>query len=143
MTTDALVRSFRRAQARSAEEQRLLSGRGWLLVAAAAQFLSTLHPLHQYVGGVILHDSAHIQFVLAGLVGAMGLLGVILVALWWWARYAPFRASVAALSTYAVFHAGIALFMPDVVFDGIASKIIVLLGLILAAHTGWKRRRAS
>lgn len=138
-----IVQTLRRNQARSAAEQRLLSGRGWLLVAACVQLLAALHPLHQYIEGALLHDPAERTLGFACVTGGMVFMSLVLLALWWWSRYAPFRAALAALVAYVAVHAGIALLVPQIVLDGIASKIIVLLGLILAVRTGWLRHKAQ
>lgn len=137
----ALIRSLRESQVRSAEEQRLLSGRDWLLVAAFVQFLTTLYPIHRYFLSSSFPFLAEKTEHLPGLISGMLALVAVFVLLWWWARYAPFRASMAALLVYLLLHAAVALFIPQAVLDGIASKILVLAGLVLAVRTGWLRHR--
>lgn len=143
MIPAALLHSLRACQTRSAEEQRLLSGRGWLLIAGAAQVLTTLHPLNQYLLARTLNDHAPMFRQFPWLIGGMAGLGFAFLLLWWWAAYAPFRAALTALLLYLAFHTAVALAVPQVVLDSIASKILVLLGLLLAVRVGWMRHRAS
>jgi len=137
----AFFHSLRGSQARSASEQRLLSGRDWLLVCAFVQLLTVLYPIYCYMLSVTFGFLPEKTEHLPALIAALLVLVVVFVLLWWWARYAPFRAALTALLAYLVVHAGIALFIPQAVLDGIASKILVLLGLVLAVRTGWLRHR--
>lgn len=137
----AFLQSLRDCQARSAGEQRLLSGRDWLLVAAFVEFLTMLYPVHRYLLASVFGTGTENTAYLPCLIGGMAALIVVLMLLWWWARYAPFRAAVVALFVYLFLHGAIALFLPQMVLDGIASKILVLLGLVLAVRTGWLRHR--
>ncbi|MFH1496285.1 MAG: hypothetical protein ABII82_00530, partial [Verrucomicrobiota bacterium] len=117
------------------------SGRDWLLVCAFVQLLTATYPTYRYIVsatfGFISEKTEH----LPALIAALLVLVVVFVLLWWWARYAPFRAALTALLAYLAVHAAIALFIPQAVLDGIASKILVLLGLVLAVRTGWQRHR--
>ncbi|MFA6962022.1 MAG: hypothetical protein WC205_14805 [Opitutaceae bacterium] len=137
----AFFQSLRESQARSADEQRLLSGRDWLLVAALVQFLTVLYPIHRYILSVTFSFHTEKTEHLPALIAGMLALVVVFVLLWWWGRYAPYRATLAALLAFLVFHAAVALFTPQAVLDSIASKILVLAGLVLAVRTGWLRHR--
>ncbi len=135
--------SLRDSQARSAAEQRLLSGRGWLFAAGIVQLLTALNPLNQYLLARTLDDHNPVFRHYPLLIGGMAGLGITFFFLWWWAAFAPFRSTVIALILFVAFHAAVALGLPHVVLDSIASKILVLLGLVLAVHTGWLRHRAA
>ncbi|MFA6287786.1 MAG: hypothetical protein WC661_10425 [Opitutaceae bacterium] len=143
MTTPSprFLQSLRESQARSANEQILFSDRDWLLVAAFVQFLTALSPIHHYLMALRLSlppgFAAHAPWLIGGLLGLAGSL----MLLWWWALYAPYRAALTALLAYIAVHSAIALLQPQAVLDNIASKILVLTGLVLAVRTGWLRRR--
>src|SRR5690606_4315569 len=96
----AFFHSLRERQARSAGEQRLLSGRDWLLVCAFVQLLTATYPTYRYIVsatfGFISEKTEH----LPALIAALLVLVVVFVLLWWWARYAPFRAALTALLAY-------------------------------------------
>lgn len=143
MLPSALLQSLRECQARSAEEQRLLSGRGWLLAAGVVQLITALHPFNQYMLARTVGDRAPAFAYYPWLVGGMTGLGVAFLLLWRWGAYAPFRAALVALVLFVAFHAAVAVGIPQVVPDSLASKILVLIGLLFAVRTGWRRRRAS
>lgn len=140
-----LFDSLRRTQARMVREQRLLSGQAWLLVAALAQLAICIPPAAQYVETLLLGLGDHadrliwLRWVFTGRL----VIGLMLLALWRWAKYAPYRAAFVALAVYTGVHAAIALMYPQDVLDNISSKVIVLLGLVLAVHTGSRRRHAQ
>ncbi len=146
MTTSpnpAQLQTLRECQFRSAEEQRLLSGRGWLLVSALVQLISALHPISQYVMTTVTRATDRDPRPLLWLVVSMVATTVLFLGLWGWAKFAPFRAAVIALVAYVALHTGIALAAPHAVLDGIASKIFILIGLVMAVRTGYLRHRAQ
>ena len=140
----ATLRQLRESQSRSAREQQILSGRDWLFATAFVQFLTALYPLYRWLSDTML---VHASDARAGsdMRAALGMLSVtaVLLALWGWAKYAPFRAASVALAFYVLLQVGLAVYSPDHVLDGIASKIIVLLGLIMAVRTGYRRRHSG
>lgn len=141
MPHPSLFNSLREAQARSAREQRLLSGRVWLLAAAIAQFLTALHPANRYALALTVRDTSPDVARLPWVLGAQLLLSLVLLALWGWARHAPYRAAATALGIFVALHAASALIHPASMLDHIASNLLVLLGLVLAVHTGHLRRQ--
>ncbi|OAM89212.1 hypothetical protein OH491_12765 [Termitidicoccus mucosus] len=139
-------RVLRECQARSAREQQILSGRDWLFVSALVQFLTALYPLYLWVTELMLvhHDEtsappAHTQKIACGMLTV----SVILLLLWWWAKFAPFRAACAALVFYLMLQGLAAFYQPQHMLDGLASKILVLLGLLMAVRTGYRRRHSA
>ncbi|WP_043584238.1 hypothetical protein [Geminisphaera colitermitum] len=142
MNTDPW-RILRECQSRSAHEQQLLSGRDWLLVSAIVEYLTALFPLYlwtvdYFVSARVGTDPISDKMRLACC--AMLGVGTTFLVLSWWAKYAPFRASVIALLFYAGLQAWIMLTLPHHLMDGIASKIIIFLGLLMAVRTGYRRR---
>lgn len=145
MPTDGftLFDSLRVTQARMVREQRLLSGQGWLLIAALTQLAICIPPGARYVEALLLHDNApELLHWLRWTIAGRFAIGMVLLGLWRWARYAPYRAALIALVAYTCVHAAIALMHPQDVLDNIGSKVVVLLGLVMAVHTGASRRRA-
>ena len=140
----ALLRQLRESQSRSAREQQILSGRDWLFVTALVQFLTALYPLYRWMTDLTLRAADPARTATDTHV-ALGMLATtaILLLLWLWAKYAPFRAAITALAFYVLLQAGLAVYAPNHVLDGIASKVIVLLGLIMAVRTGYRRRHSG
>ena len=68
---------------------------------------------------------------------------VILLALWGWAKHAPFRAACVALGFYVTLQVYGATMYPNHALDNAASKVLVLLGLIMAVRTGYRRRHSG
>jgi len=140
----ALLRQLRESQSRSAREQQILSGRDWLFVSALVQFLTALYPLYRWFGDLTLrsvtpeHYATDVRVVILMLVTM-----AILLLLWLWAKYAPFRAAITALALYFLLQAGIAIYDPNHLLDGVASKLIILFGLIMAVRTGYRRRHSG
>ena len=135
---------LRECQSRSAREQQILSGRDWLFVAALVQFLTALYPIYRWatetfvfnVGGALWGEDMQV---------AAGMLAVaaILLALWGWAKHAPFRAASVALGFFVVLQVYVVTMHPAHSLDHIASRILVLLGLIMAVRTGHRRRHSG
>jgi len=140
----ALLRQLRESQSRSAREQQILSGRDWLFATALVQFLTALYPLFRWLTNITLRadDPARVT---TDMRVALVMLATtaILFLLWLWAKYAPFRAAITALAFYALLQAGLAIYDPNHVLDGIVSKVVVLLGLIMAVRTGYRRRHSG
>jgi len=140
----AILRQLRESQSRSAREQQILSGRDWLFVTALVEFLTALYPLYRWLTDVMMRTPDEARSGMDMRV-ALSMLAttVILLALWMWAKHAPFRAACVALAFYALQQAGIGIYDPNHLLDGIVSKVIVLLGLIMAVRTGYRRRHSG
>ncbi len=113
------------------------------MIAGIGQLLTALNPLNQYALAHVLDDTAPIFPYYPWLFGGMIGLGISFALLWWWAACAPFRAALTALVLYLVFYATVALGLPQLALDSITSKILVLIGLLLAVRAGWLRQRVS
>jgi len=139
-----LLRQLRECQSRSAREQQILSGRDWLFVTALVQFLTALHPLYRWLTDQMMLnvDEARVATDIHVVILMLST-AVILLLLWLWAKYAPFRAACVALAFYVLLQAGLSIYDPNHILDGIASKVIVLLGLIMAVRTGYRRRHSG
>jgi hypothetical protein len=141
MISPEVFHRLRAAQSRSAYEQRLLSGRDWLLVAFFVQLLAALHPLFAWINhtrlGAGLHEGLHPGINFAATLA----LAAALASLWLWARYAPFRATVAAVIVFVAVHGALGFADPGVLLSGAVVKSLVLLGLLQAANTGYLRHR--
>lgn len=138
------LRLLRECQSRSAREQQILSGRDWLFVTALVQFLTALYPAYRCSSDIFLMNKEDALYG-KDIHVAIGMLSVsaILLILWGWAKYAPFRAASVALAFYVLLQTYVAMTYPTHVLDGIASKILVLLGLIMAVRAGYRRRHSS
>ncbi len=138
------LRMLRECQSRSAREQQILSGRDWLFVTALVQFLTALYPVYRWITELFVVAGAYESYVrdMGMAIGMLTICAVLLV-LWWWGKYAPFRAACAALGFYVLLQVAVALFYPTHIFDGIASKVLVLFGLLMAVRTGYRRRHSG
>jgi hypothetical protein len=142
------IRILREAQERSAQEQELFSGRDWLFVTAFVQFLTALYPIYLWASLDLLgyRTGGSLDPVIPLLllrVAALVTLGIgfLFLILAWWAKYAPWRAAVAGLLFFVAFNVFIAVARPQYFMDGIASRVLVFLGLIMAVRTGFHRHR--
>ena len=101
-----------------------------------------MHPLYSWINQTMLGDGPRpglppgIRFV-----AALILAGA-LVALWSWARHAPFRAALAAVIVFIAIEGTLGFLDPHQLVASAVVKAIVLLGLLHAARTGYQRRRA-
>jgi hypothetical protein len=140
-------RVLRECQARSAREQQILSGRDWLFVSALVQFLTALYPIYMWVMERTHHSEPATAAVPAGtqaiIAGSMLTVSAILMLLWWWGKFAPFRAACIALLFYLMLLGLVTFHQPQNMLDGLASKILVLLGLLMAVRTGRRRRHSA
>ncbi|HEX2854293.1 MAG TPA: hypothetical protein VHO24_13740 [Opitutaceae bacterium] len=141
MITPELLHRLRLAQRRSAQEQQLLSGRDWILVAGLVQLLSGLHPLFVLINQRVL-GSAPRPGVPPGVeLAAEVALAAAFVLLWRWARYAPFRAAMTAVVAFLLVHGALGLLEPRTLLAGAVVKSLILVGLVHAARTGYLRHR--
>ncbi|MDR0901928.1 MAG: hypothetical protein LBM92_04060 [Opitutaceae bacterium] len=139
-------RVLREHQARSAREQQILSGRDWLFVSALVQFLTALYPVYQWASERMMthHDATLGHSPYMGEVACLMLaVSAILLLLWWWAKFAPFRAACIALLFCLTLQGTIAVCQPQHILDGLVSKVLVLLGLLMAVRTGYRRRHSA
>ena len=139
----SILRQLRECQSRSAREQQILSGRDWLIVTALVQFLTALYPVYRWFMDILMPEHAPETYqhnmILALTMIAMA---VLLLALWGWAKFAPFRAACIALALFVAMQVYIVAFHPVFSLSNAASKILVLLGLIMAVRTGYRRRHS-
>jgi hypothetical protein len=138
-----LFQRLRSAQQRSVREQELLSGRNWILVCALAHLFVSIHPLYLWVN-VWMYRSRSLDQPLHPGINVAATLGTsaLLFLFWWWARYAPYRAALAALVSFAAVQAGLAVLDPHQLLIGASIKALILLGLIQAVRVGFGRHRA-
>lgn len=139
-------RVLREAQVRSAQTQQIFSGRDWLCVATFIQFITAIYPLYQWMSFDLLgyrQASADPVVSILRLI-ALAILGIgfVFLLLSWWAKYAPFRAATLALLFYTALNILLAVTRPQFFMEGFASRMFVLLGLIMAVRTGFHRHRA-
>jgi len=140
ISTDVFHR-LRAAQNRAVHEQRLLSGRDWLLVAGFVQILTALHPLFAWVNNAVLGGDLHRGLRPVIPFTATLTLAAVLVMLWLWARHAPFRAAVTGVIAFVLVHGALGYVDPSALMSGAVVKSLVLLGLLQAARTGYLRHR--
>lgn len=138
------LRMLRECQSRSAREQQILSGRDWLFATALVQFISALFPIYRCISYAMAVTDIN-QTVEKDLGMAIGMIvvGTVLAILWVWGKYAPFRASVSAFVFYVTLQVLTGVFYPLHMFDGIVPKILIMLGLIMAVRTGYRRRHSG
>ena len=141
MISPDVFHRLRAAQNRAVHEQRLLSGRDWLLVAGIVEMLTALHPLFTWVNDAVLGGARHrglhpvIPFAVALTLAA------VLVTLWLWARHAPFRAAVTGVIAFVLVHGALGFVDPGALMSGALVKSLFLLVLFHAARTGHLRHR--
>ncbi|AHF90081.1 hypothetical protein OpiT1DRAFT_03747 [Opitutaceae bacterium TAV1] len=134
---------LRECQTRSAQEQQLFSGRDWLLVSALVEFLTALYPLYLWLANLFLSRRVAAPVIpvpIRDVVCVMFGVGFLFLALAWWAKYAPFRASLVAFLFYVGLQVWLAFSIPNHFMEGIASRILIMLGLVMAVRTGYRRR---
>jgi hypothetical protein len=132
---------LRAAQHRAAHEQKLLSGRDWILAACFVQLLSALYPLFAWLNYVLfgvgpregMHPGINFAVTLA--------LAVAFAVLWLWARHAPYRASLAAVIVFVLVQGALGFIDPYILLSGAVVKALVLVGLLHAVRTGYLRHR--
>ncbi len=141
-----IFRPLREAQVRAAQEQQLFSGRDWLRVATIVQFLSALYPVYLWISlewpGHRNTSEPVINLLRISALCLFGL-GLVFLLLSWWANYAPFRAAVIGLALFLACNVLVAVTLPHHFIDGAASRLLVLLGLLMAVRTGYRRRRPA
>jgi hypothetical protein len=141
MNSPELLHRLRIAQRRSAEEQQLLSGRDWILVAGLVQLLSGLHPLFVLINQRVLGSPSRPGVTPGIQLAAEVVLAAAFVLLWLWARYAPFRAAATAIFAFLLVHGALGLVEPHTLLTGVIVKSLILVGLVHAARTGYLRHR--
>ncbi|MDR1789893.1 MAG: hypothetical protein LBR12_06105 [Opitutaceae bacterium] len=143
-TIQQTLRVLRASQSRSAREQQIISGRDWLFVSALVQLLSALYPAYVWMSNTFFVHSGrapdpNIHHVTLGML----VTSAVLLFLWIWAKYAPFRSACAALSFYLVLQLTCVFLQPHRMTEGIAVKICILLGLVMAVRVGHRRRHSG
>ncbi len=142
MNTTEFLHDLRRAQRRAAQEQQILSGQDFILMAGLVQAVSALHPFFLLVNQRVLGSAPRAGLASeTQLVAELSLAGL-LALLGWWAHYAPFRAAVVAVAAFILVHGGLGLLQPSSLLSGAIVKSLMLVGLLHAARTGYQRHRA-
>lgn len=141
MISPEVFHRLRAAQHRAVQEQRLLSGRDWLLVAGFVQILTALHPLFAWINNAVLGGDLHRGLHPVAHITASLVLAATLVVLWLWARHAPFRAAVTGVIAFVLVHGALGFADPSAFLSGAVVKSLILLGLLHAARTGYLRHR--
>lgn len=125
------------SQHQASHKQTVKNGRGWILGVAILQFIT---------GAVFFAISRGSEspeaaqgLVLTSIV--VGLLGVIFLGLWFWAKYAPFAAALCALALYISFISLDAIADPRLLFRGIILKILIIAGLSQAVKSGYALKK--
>jgi len=144
MITPELFNRLRAAQLRSVREQELLSGRNWILLCACAHILGLIYPVFLLIHvtllgsdgvshGLRLHPLVNIAFITAS--------GLVLLACWAWARFAPYRAALLALAAFVGFQVVHAFADPHQLAVAALVKLFIIVGLIHAVLVAHGRRR--
>ena len=142
MNTTEFLQDLRRAQRRAAQEQQILSGQDFILMAGLVQFVSALHPFFLLVYQRVLGSAPRAGLgTETQLVAELSLAGL-LALLGWWAHYAPFRAAATAVVAFILVHGSLGLVQPSSLLSGAIVKSLMLVGLLHAARTGYQRHRA-
>lgn len=142
MLSPDLFHSLRAAQRRSVREQEILSGRNWILICGLAHLLAAVYPAFLLTTLLWLGTPSPSQHLHPGLhLGFTLFSGVVLLGFWWWARYAPYRAALAALVAYLAIQGVLATLDPRQLLLGAILKALIILGLVQAVRTGFRRHR--
>lgn len=142
MLSPDLFHRLRAAQRRSVREQEILSGRNWILICALAHLLAAVYPAFLLFTVIWLDAPSPSQQLHPGLTLASTVFtGIVLLGFWWWARYAPYRGALAALVVYLIIQGVIATLDPRQLLVGATLKALIILGLVQAVRTGFRRHR--
>ncbi|HEY0944769.1 MAG TPA: hypothetical protein VGD81_05860 [Opitutaceae bacterium] len=142
MIQPELFHRLRAAQQRSVREQELLSGRNWILICGLVHLLATIYPAFLWFNVEALHSRSLNQHLHPGINVAFSLLSsVVLLLFWGWARYAPYRAALAALASYLMLQGTLAFLDPRQLVVGASFKALIILGLVQAVRVGFRRHR--
>lgn len=142
MINPELFHRLRAAQQRSVREQELLSGRNWILICAFVHLLATVYPVFLWFNVEALHSPSLNQHLHPVINVASSLLSTtVLLLFWWWARYAPYRAALAALFSYVAIQGALAFLDPRQLVVGASIKALIILGLVQAVRVGFRRHR--
>ncbi len=132
-----LLPTLTESQHRVAHRQNVQSGRGWILAVTVIQTLAALFMLVAGMGS----PSPEAKGSLVGAAIVMGLLALIYLGLWLWAKRAPFAAALIALVLYVSFLAFDAIVDPRLLFQGIIIKILIIVALAQAVKSGYALRK--
>jgi len=144
MMTPELFNRLRKAQLRSVREQELLSGRNWILLCACAHVLGLIYPAFLLIHLSLLgHDGISHGLRLHPLLnmGMITLSGLVLLACWGWARYAPYRAALLALMVFVGFQLIHGIIDPHQLSVATLVKVFINIGLVHAVIVSHGRRR--
>ena len=137
---------MRECQFRSVREQQIISGRDWLLVTTIVQVLTALFPFYRWISSNMLPASEvdRLDAEKFGIAAAfMFCVSLIFFILWIWGKIAPYRAAVTAMLFFLCLQLSLAINQPQHMFDNLPSKVMILLGLLMAVRTGYRRRHSA
>lgn len=144
MISPEVFQRLRAAQLRAVHEHELLSSRDWILISACVHLLATVYPVFLWIHVWVLHSASLNQHLHPAVnVGITAATVLALLAFWWWARYAPFRAAVGAIAAYVLLQGALAVLDPRQLVVGATFKAVILLGLIQAMMVSYRRRRPA
>jgi len=144
MISQELFHRLRAAQLRSMREQEILSGRGWLLICGLAHILTAVYPLFLWFNVWMLRSQPLNQRLHPGYNAGLTLLsGALLLGFWWWARFAPYRAALAAMISYISIQGVLGFLDPHQLVASATIKALIFIGLIQAVRVGFRRHRPA
>lgn len=136
-TPPPLQSTLAESQHQASHKQTVKTGRGWILGVSVLQFITAaaFFLISRNAGNP---DAARTMVVTSVVVG---LLGLVFLGLWVWAKYAPFAAALSALALYVSFIALDAIADPTQLARGIILKILIIAGLSQAVKSGYALKK--
>ncbi len=113
---------------------KLARARGWILAVGIIYVVSTGLMLAMADG---MYSSEEVTFQLV----AAGVLCLVHIGLWWWAKTAPFAAAVVALVLFVTLQLVQAVIDPSTLARGVIIKVFFLVALVQAVMAGVEVQR--
>ena len=129
--------SLSEAQNRTADQQKIRTGRGWILAVA---ILNTLvGAFWTFAGTTVEEGSGKDALLMLGIASIV--IGFIFLACWLWAKRSPFPAALTALLIYIALLAAEIIAEPSTAANGILLKLLFLIGLSSAVQSAYRLKQ--
>jgi hypothetical protein len=127
------------SQHKVVHRQKIKTGRGWILAVAIMQLFTALVCL-ALAAGADGKGATGAAFSRVAVV--VGLLGLIYLGLWIWAKRSPFAAALVALVFFLSLMALDAVMNPASLVQGILIKLLIVAGLAQAVRSSYAMKKA-
>lgn len=131
--------SLSEAQHKTADRQKVRSGRGWILAVAIINILVGI--FWTVAGNSKDNESGAEALFIMGI--ASIIIGGIFLGCWLWAKRSPFPAALTALLIYIALQAAAIAVEPSQAANGILFKILFLIGLSSAVQSAYRLKQSQ